>query len=490
MPSVKDPVTGKFSSPDKVSGAQPDAGTKPGEDGKIKKEPQVEIPALAELSRRFLGEDKPPVDDPKKKEAAEAAKTAAAKKPELKKKIVAPTATETLLTRTTDVLEKVANSLADKGNPADKKEEPKDPLADLDPSERRKVNVLRQMEKDFADRHEYKGLAEKYLTGQKKLEDYVTKWQADHPGQEFDEKAEEHNPFFDANNVDWNDEDYIESLTNIKSKAAIEDHDKRVNSKLSEVERSQKLIESKPAIAAEGITAARTFWKKFDDELAEILLPNGSVDNAKLNELKTTDPIKFKVGTQTAERVEALTAGMYKLLNGLEPFSDKSQIHQHLADFAVKQEQALLARPPEDQKDGQGRGFKPRSEFRKLSEEDKKKYWTFSATDFGLLIAHEEATRASEFITQKEEEFREMAKARGIPIEEKPAKTEKKEAADGVKTGNENTDEDDETTIDDDGKPRSPSSGTEPKVAAMAKKNVVAPKTAVDAFMDRYKGKS
>lgn len=492
MPAVKDPATGKFVSADKVAGATgADAGAQPGADGKAKKEPQVEIPALAELSRRFLGEDKPPVDDPKKKEAADAAKTADVKKPEPKKKVVVPTATETLLARTTDVLEKVASGLSGKGTAPDKKEdELADPLADLDPSERRKVNVLRQMETDFPDRPEYKGLADKYLTGQKKLDEYVSKWQTDHPGEEFDDKAEDHKPFFEAHDVDWNDEDYIESLTNIKSKAAIEDHDKRVNSKLSEVERSQKLIESKPAIASEGITAARTFWKNLDPELAEVLSPHGAVDAAKLEELKKSDPVKYNVATQTADRVEGLTSGMYKLLNGLELFNDKSTIHQHLADFAVKQEQALLSRPPEDQKDAQGRAFKTRVEYRKLSEDDKKKYWTFSATDFGLLIAHEEANRASAFLTQKEEEFRQMAAARGIQIEEKPLKTAKTLTVAGAKNGNENTDDDDETPDDDDGKPRSPSSGGEPKVAAVAKKNGGAPKTAVDAFMARYTGKS
>jgi hypothetical protein len=105
--------------------------------------------------------------------------------------------------------------------PEEKKPEPP-PEDDLPAEEKRKLAVLSQMEKNWPDK--YKGLEQRYRGSLDKLLAYAERWEKEHPGKEFDEaeKDEEgneiHKEFLDKNDVDWEDDDYIDALTDIKNR--------------------------------------------------------------------------------------------------------------------------------------------------------------------------------------------------------------------------------------------------------------------------------
>ena len=486
MPAVKDPATGKFVSPN----AQDDPNKKAADAPPDKKEEQVDTAGLVEFSRRFAGEEPKDVPPKKPEEKKPADKKLEAKKPAAKP-APAKSNTEAILERTAATLEKVAGQLPGAAKTKEEPDKP-DPLKDLSPSEKRRVTVLKQMETDFPDK--YKGLSEKYLTGQKSLQEYAAKWMKDHPDQEFDEEAEEHQDFFERNNVDWDDDDYIDSFTNLKAeektKSAIEEAKRETNSKLSELERRNQLQDAAPTIAKEGIAAGRNFWKTFDETLADVLRADGTVDSEKLTAMQKENPTRFKVATIAADRVENLTGNMYKLLNGLEAFDDKNEVHKKLVDFALTKERELMERPETDRRDQKGREFKPRKEYRALKPEDRDKYWTFNATDFGYLLAFDEASKAKAYLDAREEEFRQEAEARGIKLPEKTEKTA--QTLPDKKTNLQNGEEEEEQFENNDngGKPHSPSTHSEPKVAARAGKDGAAPVTGVESFLKRQIAKS
>jgi hypothetical protein len=489
MPAIKDKETGKFVSPDKAKAGAANANAPA-----AKTEQAISTPALDEMSKRYLGEK--PTDQPVKLEEKKVEeKPPVEKKPApAAKKPAAPaqSATDTLLARTTDVLEKVAEKFSEKPPSTEEGDKKKadDVLADLSPKEKRKVAVLQQMEKDFEDRPEYKGIATKFIEARKKFKAYLADWQTKHPGETFDDEAEEHEGFFRANDVDWEDEDYIEALTNMKAGAAIEERHKTLNSKLSEVERAQKVIKEQPNIVAEGVGAARAFWKSFDETLADMLSETGVADGAKLAELYKSNPSKYRAATGAAQRVETLTGEMYKLVNRLEVYQPENKTHKHLVDFAITKEKNMAARPPEDQKDAEGRLFKPRIEYLNLPAEEQKKFWTFTASDFGFLIAAEEANRVKSYLEEKDKEFREEAAARGIKFDETPAKGEEKATDVPAKTTHDDPDDEELQPDNSNGKPRSPSSVSAPKVAASQGKSAAGATNAEDAFMKRYLNKS
>lgn len=475
----KDPKTGKFLP--KAAAAEPTTKAEP--------QPTKEnLDAMQELSRRFAGSDEPAKPaEPKKPE--EPVKPAAAK-PTPKKPEPSPTAAA--LERTTKALETVVSKL-DKPEP--KKEEPKpdaDPLKDLDPSERRTVNVLKQMEKDFGDR--YKGISDKYIAGQKALAAYAAKWETDHPGQEFDAEAPEHETFFTQNNVDWDDEDYGEAKDNLKlepyknTQAQLEEQAKKLNEELSELKRARKADEELPKIGAEQVSAAKNFWTEYGDEYKDMVKEGGELDSEKLATLHK--PSEAKIIIDASMRAASLTGEMYKLLNGLTLYDQNNQVHSHLINFGLDMEKKMLSQPADVRRDKDGREFKTRKEYRALSEEDRNKYWTFSTSDFGFMLAKTEAAKAKAILKQRADEFKAWAEERGIKVDDSAPEN----GATPSRIAPKGEDDDDPDALPartgDNGKPRSPSSAPVPKVAAVAAGNVPQSSDPVVSFIQKQFAKS
>lgn len=80
-----------------------------------------------------------------------------------------------------------------------KDEAKKDEASNLSPSEQRKFATLKHMEVMFPEK--YKNAAQRFQTAQAKLKAYADQWEKDNPGKKFDENAEEHEEYFENNDL-------------------------------------------------------------------------------------------------------------------------------------------------------------------------------------------------------------------------------------------------------------------------------------------------
>lgn len=343
---------------------------------------------------------------------------------------------------------------ADKTNPDDA----------LAPEEKRKLAVLGHMETLFPDR--YKGLADKYRTGQKELETYAAKWEKENPGREFDETDDDHKEFMADHNVDWLEEDYIEAVADMRAEQKHADAQKQSSDKVTALEmkvnRREKLTEAAPAIATEQTFARKKLWADFkQDALNEAGFP----DRDKITALNAKDPISTAYRIAAAKDLDAEVETIYMLMppdehrvagRGLVDYDPKNPVHVEMGRFCDETEKLLSAKPIEEKTDADGRVFLPAEDYYKLPKEKRANHWTLTAHDVAFLRARKIAKETQAFIAREEQKLKNFAKARGYTP---PADAENEDSTV------------DETHADDGTeKPHSPSLGGESRLAAAKNK--------------------
>lgn len=509
MPDIppKDPKTGKFLPSGAAATAEP-----PPEPPKLTKEQEEN---LVEFTTRALGgkpTEKTQLDKEKvDKEKAEKEKKAAAAKAKPKPKPAAapapaPTAKEIAVEVGAEVAERL---LAKKGEP-EKKVEPAAP--ELPKGEKRRIAVLERMEKE--NPAQYKGLKDRYLGAKAELQKYADKWVAEHPGQEFDAEAEEHQAAIDKinENVDWDDDDYEEAREAVLKDGVREEVKKEYEPKLTELERKeqlrQKMAEVAPIVQKGALTAARTFWESLGDDFKDILDEKGVPNHEKLAALKAEDEDLYNVRVNHALLAENDAAMLFRIFNGVEDyiappakddpdykakmaaFQKASQTpayaqQQALGNFCQSKEQEMEAMSPEDQAvtlerlrpgfDGSALTYAPAAQYRKMSKRDRALHWTLEPADFAKLRAKNLAKEARKLVEAEEERFRKRAEARGLKPAEKNGRASKPPV-----------EEVEPEPEPDDDKPNSPNLAPASRTAMLKNRGSPSEKNGVDAFVEGY----
>ncbi len=103
----------------------------------------------------------------------------------------------------------------------------------------------------------------------------------------------------------------------MRATKAVEKANTKTREELTEVTRKLTLYESGAAIKAQQDATAQSFWAKQGDGFKDFLLPNGSLNLPKIEELRKADPESFNVRIRAAQDLDLEVAEMYKLFNGL-----------------------------------------------------------------------------------------------------------------------------------------------------------------------------
>lgn len=484
---LRDEKTGKFVNPDK-------ANEKPAEKEPVKptEEGLKTIASFAESALGITAEPETPEEKAAKakadadKVAAEKKKTAAAKpaaKAPAPKPAAAPAAPSL-----EQIAEAAARGVASaiKPKPEEKTVEPKE---ELTPAQLRKAKILERMEQIHPE--ECKGYAQRWKENCKKLLTYSQQWEKDHPGQEFDESADEHAEFFDNNGLYefWEQEDYIEALADMRADEKLDAHSKKTDGRLSELDRRERLREAEPIIKETEHKAIAAFATTISEAVPGIIGEDGQINREKVSELREDYP-------RAATALDDITfeAGVfYRAWNGLQPWIEKEPVQkindkhnpmhdewraqQLLGSFFAQKEQAMMLNAPEDQRDQHGRQFLPAKKYWELPEENRNAYWTYSFDDLLALRAASLAKIARQAIAYEDQQFAARAKKRGITLPDSPP-------ARG-KGNNGNGDGSPENT---NGKPDSPSVGSVSRAAVKRNPGTPAEENPLASFAEKAIG--
>ena len=410
---------------------------------------QISAKAAAEDPPADMGSDgkflksgvKPQKDSEKKVEAPTKGKTPSAVKPspfkpKASSSTVAPLTAEQIVAAASEGAARALTSQKDektvRDDAAAKQAEPK-----LGQEQQETAEILAKMEELKPEK--YKGISSKYRNSIAALEKYSQTWEADHPGQEFDEESPEHEDFFKKNDVDWSDLDFQKAIARLESEDVSKITSQKTDGQLAELKRAETLRAKQGEIASEQNTAALAFWRELGDDYADVVNQDGTLNMAKVSQLKESDAETLNLHITAAQALDLEVAEIYKLFNRLVDNDPQGNpVHRNINQFADEKEQALASKPIQEKLNAEGQQFLPASQYYKLSKAERDQYWTFSAKDISFLRAADLATITRKRVEINEQRHREWAKSRGLQLDDLNAK------------------------------PESPSSGGEPRMAAVA----------------------
>jgi len=335
-----------------------------------KKEPEPEKPGKPEKTP----EEAKPAAEPAKPKKSKARPEDAAIRAATEAASAARAATELLKTA----------KQAEKPEPERKVTQQESAIAEL-PDERRKmIPVLERMEK--GDPGKYRDLTRRYIEGVKKAEAYAQEWKKQNPGADFDPQAEEHDAFFEKNEVTWEDEDFQEARTEMRVEKALEKQESKVKQKLDEIERKETAAELQPQIQRRKSDEVRSLVKEFNPDLAEAIDDNARVDTEKFKAARSKAPLATDIVMGEAAQLARFVEETKKLFHesGRFEFDGKNPVHDEIYRFAVSREEMMLKMPEEDRVDDSGRMFATRQEYSKMSPEERSKHWQL--TDESLIF--------------------------------------------------------------------------------------------------------
>lgn len=319
------------------------------------------------------------------------------------------------------------------------------------PKEKQTVEVLERMGKLYPDDA---AIAAKYSESIRRTLEYQADWKKKNPGHAFDPEADEHNDFFEKNDVDWDDDHFKEAEDAIREDKSVARASEKLERKLKELEAKESFIADRPKIAVLQASAAKGFFNQFSvgdknvpaqNEYDKVLDVRGNIDLTEVNRLIESDPIKEHV-FQTAQNVEAFVEELYKLTpkdkhgelitypfdvlkeelvkdkhgESVTIYTLDTQKHHDIAQIVAHVEAAVRDMTPSGQLDEHGRRFASLAEFKGMTDEKRKYYWALTAKELNTIYAANQANRVKDFIASEEVRIEKIAKARGYAKPQAP----------------------------------------------------------------------
>lgn len=369
-----------------------------------------------------------------------------------------------------------AKAMAETQPAKKEKDTPDDGLTE---DQRETVSVLERMGKDYP---QYASLAKEFSEASRRAKDYQTRWEAANPGHAFDPEADEHNDFFEKNDVDWNDAHFNRTIARIEAEKAAEKATAKSSEKLSELESKDQLRESEPKVRAQSIATARDYFKELGADYAKVLNDDGSINREEIKRMTDEDPVRQAV-FEAAHGVEGFAAELHRLTlvdpkgRPLYAFNKDNPNHQFIALFAQDEEAAMKALPAEDQV-SDGKRFATADEHAAMTPEKRRHYWHYTDRDLSRIYAAREAQRVQALVENESKRLEEFATKRGW---KKP---------DGDKPTGSSTAKNGEIPAQATEKPISPAGISEQPLARTSSGGRPGNKDKTSSFLERFLGRA
>lgn len=307
------------------------------------------------------------------------------------------------------------------------------PVAGLNRAQQRIMKDLTELERMNPDN--YRGISKRYASFFELENARIKQWEKDHPGEEYDEQAEEHAGFYEKNEPEVDKEDLEDAK---ESRIARSAETKALTSttaqtKLSEVK--QQMKEAAEPISREASGDLIAMVKKACPEVLEALKNGG--EKKALEEFE----MEMEVLNDIGEEVKAVTSELRYLVRfpnhyqtdyGLKRKLKSGQvIHPHsiIVDFGIELEKDLSALPVEKSiRDGKKfitqKGYNERldsirnsdiTEVQKSSaiRDLNAKYWMMDAEFLRSSFIADRAERAQELINKNRSWIEKRSKKSG-----------------------------------------------------------------------------
>lgn len=370
--------------------------------GKMFKESQEKEKAKPKEKEKAAGEtekadDKKKADKPKEEKKPEDKKPEVEKTDEEEEEAPAPRRPRKPARTDDEVAELAAKTAARTVEKLTERKEPTKTVDDSDLPEdvQYRLEVYGELESSNA---KHKGISDRYRKWVRELDSYQRKWEAEHPGETFDEDAADHNTIFERE-PEVSEREYDRARVRLARRGEEGDEVKKLETEHKKLKVSVVEQKLEPVIDREATRAVSRVLGSIDEAYAKALdTPDG------LKKLAEEDPIAAGITGHVASEAVPFIREVVRLYDsdGEIAYDEKNPLHKGIVDFATRMERATLAKPQSKQMAG-GKAYLPMAEWAALPEAERQHYWSFAdrnvLINFRISMAIHEA---SELLKQEE----------------------------------------------------------------------------------------
>lgn len=370
--------------------------------------PEIKKDAPKIISVRESMGLKPKKKEDKKPDAAAPAAAAPAAVVPPKRKL-APAAAPAIALTKEEISSAVETGMKSAMKPAEAPK-PKDESESLPAEMKRRHLVLKRIAKNDPTKAD---LPERFVASIKKLDEYKTKWESENKGQKFDIQDSSHADFVAGNDVNWDEDEYVEALADLRAEGLVAGVEKKFEGRIAEINQRERERESSPKMVAHQATAAKMMLNELGEDFTKILDEHGNINNTEIGAAIEKNPIYESV-FPLVEKLEQVTSEIFRIANNLTKFDlDRNPVHREIVAFVGEMERDLSAKPEESRLDDKGRLFATSEQWEKLTPDEKKDRWTFNDVYLSALYANRQAKKAKLIIENEEKRFNKIVEKRG-----------------------------------------------------------------------------
>lgn len=257
----------------------------------------------------------------------------------------------------------------------------------LSEEEKGELEVFREMAK--ADPR-FKELPRQYVAYLKKAEDYQRQWEKDHPTEEFNPEAGDHDAFYAKHQPKYSELEYKKAIVRMESKGA-------TTKELEELRAEQKRLKAEaavrdldPVINQASIGALAEVIKGIDENILAAIQKDGFDKYAQANEVEA-DLIR-----DVATRIGPFITGLLQFddPDGRIPFNEKNPAHVEAVSYLRAKEDELRKKPMRDRMTEDGKVLVPRAEYFRMNDSQKSHHAYLDTQMLLQLRIAEEAEKA------------------------------------------------------------------------------------------------
>lgn len=275
------------------------------------------------------------------------------------------------------------------------------------------------------DPKKYGDIKKRLAEAHRKEQEYIAKWQEDHPDEDFDPDAQEHENFFTRNEVSVSKGDLRAAERSVIRRQVSEEAKEEIKKVSQPIEESRTRSELAPVVQGHVDSVLLSAIKEIDPSYEEY-----TTSREKLNELGQKDPLLEDVLMEVLPQASKMIEETYLIGSGKVEFNPKKPMHSQFKDTVEDMEQRITSLPPRDRvfvgQDGVPRIFATWSQYESMSPQERSRHWVLTPSDIAGFIektAIEEAkTRYSKTKDKLKRYFGDQGAASKIPNHEQQRK--------------------------------------------------------------------
>jgi hypothetical protein len=291
----------------------------------------------------------------------------------------------------------VLDSMRAKDAPAAPPEAKKEDLSGLPEDVRRKIPVLKKMAELNPDK--YGGIVDEIKAYTAKEESYVSQWEKEHPGQEFDAEDEAHDSWYAKNKPEYSSDDYEDARVEIRMEPKLKKLADENQSYRQKIEAAEKQAQLKPMVESLAADATKQIATAIN---AEFTSP----------EKLQSDPLAHDIVQNVARSAADHIGTLAGLMTSAVQYNDADPKHRYLYDFAVDLDQRIKSLPAAETSND-GKRFATQDEWAQMSESQRRSHWKLGVPEIASALTNRFASQAAEHHAQETKKMEEMVKRLG-----------------------------------------------------------------------------